>query len=87
MRGRKNGNGAPQSSPANPAVERQDERDLDGAYAALSEALRLWRRTPDDPGRKAALVLAYDRKEDLLLAVAAEDERRRELEDRPHVPG
>jgi hypothetical protein len=87
VRGRKNG--APLSSPANGTVPalRPDERALDDCYEALFEALRLWRREPDDPGRKAALLTAYDRKEDALRRVGLEDERLQQLAERPVVPG
>lgn len=86
MRGRKNG--APASSPTNDPVTaplRSDEVSLDEAYEEVSEALRLWRRDPDDPGRKARLILAFDRKEDLLHRVATEDARL--AKEQPVVPG
>lgn len=86
MRGRKNG--ASPSSPANGATTpalRPDESALDDSYAAIFEALRLWRRAPDDPTRKAALIAALDLKEDLLHRVAAEDARL--AEGHPVVPG
>lgn len=70
MRGKRNG--AP-SSPSSSPVERQDERDLDAAYDALSAALKAWRRRPDDPACKEGLMAAYDRREDALEAVIMND--------------
>jgi hypothetical protein len=74
MRQRRNGNGVPLSGP-----ERDDERALDATYVSLFAVMRAWRRQPNLPEKIKALVAAYDAREDALIRVVEEDERRREL--------
>lgn len=70
------------SSPANSkpptnGAAIDSERRLDVAYRSLGDALRLWRRAPDDEARKKALIAAVDERDDA-LSRAIDDEITRE---------